>query len=176
LPNHFSSTDPRTVILAKYLCELVTEAIKVYEGRSDRLPAEVASPSDELCRKVLGSIHVCKNSGHFPIAHAVAEAAPKDRVSADSSPPACGPSADLDEDDDSDLEPIDSVDVACKSKIVYIRDFLEGLPELKTYDEVAAAFSALPAVTRNQESILRISVSAETFSDKFYSEKFKENI
>ncbi len=40
-----------------------------------------------------------------------------------------------DDDDDDDLAPIDSVDVPSKSGIVYIRDFMERLPAMKTYDE-----------------------------------------
>lgn len=59
-------------------------------------------------------------------------------------------SVDTDDDDDDDLTPIDTCDVPNKSRIVYIRDFLEQLPELKTYDETKAAFSALPPVIRHQ--------------------------
>ena len=55
-----------------------------------------------------------------------------------------------DDDDDDDLAPIDSVDVPNTSSIVYIRDFLEQLPELKTFDDTKSAFASLPAVVRHQ--------------------------
>ena len=56
----------------------------------------------------------------------------------------------VDEDDDSDLEPIDTLDVPSKSKVVYIRDFLEGLPQWKTFDDAKCGFESLPSVIRHQ--------------------------
>ena len=57
---------------------------------------------------------------------------------------------DTDDDDDDDLAPIDSVEIPNKSSIVYIRDFLEKLPDMKTFDETKTAFSSLPVVVRHQ--------------------------
>merc|ERR1712136_346072 len=37
-----------------------------------------------------------------------------------------------------------------KTKIVYIRDFLEKLPEIKTYDETATVLKTLPNVIQHQ--------------------------
>ena len=54
----------------------------------------------------------------------------------------------VDEDDESDLEPIDTLDAP--SGLVYIRDFLEGLVEMKTFDKTRAAFFALPTIVRHQ--------------------------
>ena len=54
------------------------------------------------------------------------------------------------DDDDDDLAPIDSVEVPNKSSIVYIRDFLEKLSDLKTFNETKSAFSSLPVVVRHQ--------------------------
>ena len=31
LPNHFSSTDHRSIQLAKFFCEILTESLKLYE-------------------------------------------------------------------------------------------------------------------------------------------------
>jgi len=65
LPNHFSSSDPRTVELAKFLCELITETMKLYEKRIGNVPDHVVRPSDNLCREVLGSFHKCKVTSRF---------------------------------------------------------------------------------------------------------------
>ena len=58
-----------------------------------------------------------------------------------------------DDDDDDDLKPIESMDVPDhdpKTKIVYIRDFLEKLPEIKTYDETTTVLKMLPNVIQHQ--------------------------
>jgi hypothetical protein len=65
LPNHFSSTNPRTVELAKFLCELITETMKVAEKRIENVPEHLKCPDDELCREILGSFHLCKTTSKF---------------------------------------------------------------------------------------------------------------
>ena len=68
LPNHFSSTDPRTVELAKFLCEFLTETIKLYEKRTDNVPEHLQRPDHELCQEVLGSFHLCSTTNQFWLA------------------------------------------------------------------------------------------------------------
>ncbi len=61
-----------------------------------------------------------------------------------------------DDEDDDDLAPIESNIPLSPNKPIYIRDFLEGLPESKTYDDTKGLFSELPRIVRNQVSSWKI--------------------
>ena len=43
----------------------ITETIKIYEGRSEKVPESIQNPEEELCLEIIGSFHLCKNSRHF---------------------------------------------------------------------------------------------------------------
>jgi hypothetical protein len=141
------------VTLAKFLCGLLLETIKVYDQRSEAVPEEIRRPPEELCQEVLGSFHECKASTQFWYSDIWKSRPNGADESAEFEPAEKGgkeTKEEIDEDDDSDLEPIDTLDVPSKSGLVYIRDFLEGLPEMKTFDETRAAFSALPTIVKHQ--------------------------
>jgi len=53
------------VILAKFICELITETLKLYEDRIQVVPDPIQHPTEELCQEVLGAFHSCKMSEHF---------------------------------------------------------------------------------------------------------------
>ena len=162
LPNHLNSTDFRTVSLAKMMCELITESLKFYTGLNK---GETLNESfihnylgDYLCKEILEGYEnaCCEAASKFWMS--------KYSVSnmSTSSINVLNKTADLaasevpidsDDDDDDDLKPIESMDAPNhddKTKIVYIRDFLEKLPELKTYDDTAMALKNLPNVIKHQ--------------------------
>lgn len=154
MPNHFSSTDPRTVILAKYICEFITETFKLSEGQIQQVPDEVKRPCEDLPREILAGFHLCKTTSQFWYAqvYKADQSEKAAQVNLVAEPSAAIPKEILDEDDDDDddLEAIDSLDPPASSKVIYIRDFLEGLPESKSYDETKTLFSALPTIIQHQ--------------------------
>lgn len=149
LPNHFNSTDPRTVQLAKFFCEIVTETLKLYEERISDISDELKCPEMELSRDLLTSCHTCDQSKHFWATHLTIEtekAAEEENLLKDLK---ITDNNDEDDDDD-DLEAIESLDALPQHNVTYIRDFLERLPELKTFDEMNGSLSSLPNVIRYQ--------------------------
>ena len=65
LPNHFSSTDHRSIQLAKFFCETLTESLKLYEKRSEGIPKTLCQPEEEINQQLLKCVHTCKRSQHF---------------------------------------------------------------------------------------------------------------
>lgn len=58
-----------------------------------------------------------------------------------------------DDDEDDDLKPIDSMDVPkkkTKATIYFLRQFVETLPELESYDEFRELFARLPMLIERQ--------------------------
>ena len=53
------------MILAKFVCELITETLKLYEDRSQVVPDSIQHPTEELCQEVLGAFHSCQKAEHF---------------------------------------------------------------------------------------------------------------
>ena len=54
------------------------------------------------------------------------------------------------DDDDSDLDPIESDMAPTKSDIKYLRHFLEKMPEMKQHSQVSSAFHDLPRIIKHQ--------------------------
>ena len=65
LPNHFSSTDHRSIQLAKFFCEIITESLKLYEKRSEGIPKTLCQPEEDINQQLLKCVHTCKRSQHF---------------------------------------------------------------------------------------------------------------
>lgn len=176
LPNHFNSTDPRTVVLAKFFFQLLTETIKYYENPEEEVCEELNHPEDEMCRLVLDSFHLCDKSEHFwyrppplqefrqmdigkegPI---MDDASGKNHVISD----------DEDDDDDSDLEPIDNLEADEQSKIKFLRNFLELFPEMDKYDDVSSALVVLPNIIRHQLALEHPDIGKELLDSVFFYE------
>ena len=162
LPNHLNSTDYRTISLAKMMCELITESLKFHTGSgtdetlNEKFIETLAE--NDLCQDVLMGYHkdCCKEASSFWMyKYSVSQInihCPGSSKMAKSSTEQEGNIVDSDDDED-DLQPIESMDVPDhdqKTKIVYIRDFLEKLPEIKTYDETATVLRNLPNVIKYQ--------------------------
>jgi len=62
LPNHFDTADGRTVELAHYLSQIVTETLK---DKEDGPAVELAAPKQELCRELLDSLRECEAAKDF---------------------------------------------------------------------------------------------------------------
>ena len=162
LPNHLNSTDYRTISLAKMMCELVTESLKVHTGNGtdeklDRKFIQSLS-ENEICQDVLMGYHkdCCKEASSFWMhKYSVSQTnvySPRSSKMAEHSTKPEDNLVDSDDDED-DLQPIESMDVPHhdhKTKIVYVRDFLEKLPEIKTYDETVTVLRTLPNVIKHQ--------------------------
>ena len=152
LPNHFNSADGRTVEMAKYLSEVLTETLKWYGNEAHQLPEHISRPPDEFCAELVrGSIHSCDRTQDFWMKPSNVIL----KVEQARSPPGDQDSKktqviDSDDDDSSDLEQIESLDPVKETKIKYLRNFLEDVPEMKGHEEVLQAFQALPNITRNQ--------------------------
>ena len=160
LPHHFSSTDHRSIQLAKYFCEVITETLKINEKRSDQMPVSIANPQEELCQQLLQSIpkheYTCNFWRNFP-----ARQEPKiEKNEARPSEKQLPEMANSDDDDD-DLEPIETLEAPTKCDISYIRDFIESLSEEKPYDERVAIFSTLPNIIRHQIKLEHPQVSRQ---------------
>ena len=163
LPNHLNSTDFRTITLAKMMCEIITESLKFCRGTENNQKLNEFSIKeyfdDQLCRKVLECYQgsCCKSAACFwmskYILSNVNSPLEQEKSRFETLNISSTISVDSDDDDDDDLEPIESMDVPEnneKTKIVYIRDYLEKLPELKTYDDNLSAFKALQPVIKHQ--------------------------
>ncbi len=158
LPNHFSSSDGRTVELAKTIGEILTETFKRISGEENvsDVPDGLLRPQNELCQQLLDLVHSGKASEDFwmnklpkeDLSVPVASSLSKVTINEDESKPSA--EVDSDDDDDSDLEPIESLEPPPESKVRYLRDFLEGLPEMKDHSDAERAFRELPAVARRQ--------------------------
>ena len=165
LPHHFSSTDHRSIQLAKFFCEVITETLKIYEKRSDgQMAASLADPQDEVCQQLLQCIpkhdftsNFWKN---FPVI-LEPKAVRKDKVESAKEAPEEANSDDDDDDDEDDLEPIETLEAPTKCDIAYIRDFIESLSEEKPYDERVAIFSALPNIIKHQIKLEHPQVSKQ---------------
>ena len=164
LPNHLNSTDFRTISLAKMICELITKSLKFYIGNSadERLDEHFfqSLTDNDLCKEVLtGYIKDCCPGvanfwmNKYCLTKSNAQTPTNSSNIPNHSKASNENQIDSDDDDDDDLTPIESMDVPDndpKTKIVYIRDFLEKLPEIKTYDETATVLKILPNVIRYQ--------------------------
>ena len=148
LPNHFNSSDGRTINLAKFFSQLITDTINFYE-KNTALPSETQYPDDALCQEVLSCFIECKETKHFWYKPLPVEEIKKMNITATENNSYRKESEDSDDDDD-DLEPIDDLEPPKENKIKYIRNFLEDLPVMKTHDEVMAAFNVLPSIIKNQ--------------------------
>ncbi len=151
LPNHFNSSDGRTVELAKYLSEIVMETLRHYKEDDHPLPENLLRPEASICQELLSCLHDCERTKSFWIKP------PRELVAVGQSPPSIpsvardrGTHDVVDSDDDSDLEPVESLDPPVDSKIKYLRNFLEDVPGMKEHAEVLEAFQALPRIARRQ--------------------------
>ncbi len=168
LPNHFDSSDGRTVVLAKLFSELVTGTLRRMTNPKETSDS-VVMPEEEICHELLLCIHECDRSemnAFLPPISSTKEAA-------------VGPGAGLDNeeaagiqdsDDDSDLEPIESLSAPKDTKVKYVRDFLEGLPDMKTHSEVVDAFETLPTIVRHQLKLEHEDVAKEVLDNVFFWE------
>ena len=177
LPNHFNSTDPRTVILAKFFFQLLTETMKHYENPGEEICDELAHPEDEMCRLVLDSFHLCDKSEHFwhrppPVEQLrrmdlgteeikLADTRGKNHVVSDDED---------DDDDDSDLESIDTLAADHESRIKFLRNFLELFPEMEKYDDVASALEVLSPIIRHQLGLEHPDIGKELLDCVFFYE------
>lgn len=146
LPNHFSSTDPRSITLAKFFCELLTESLKVYEKRSEEIPTSLIWPQEEINQQLLQSVHNCPAAQHFCQNFKIGSKKPDQEKPVEKDLK----SVQDDDDDDSDFEPIETLEAPLKTNVAYIRDFIETLSEDKPYEERLAIFNALPNVVKHQ--------------------------
>jgi len=154
LPNHFSSTDHRSIQLAKFFCEILTESLKLYEKRNEEIPQTLRQPEDEINQQLLKSVPNCKKSKHFwqnfkleklnlkviLAAKDISKFKVEKEVIEEND----------DDDDDDDLEAIETLEPPIKCSVPYIRDFIETLSEDKPYEERLAIFSSLPTVVKHQ--------------------------
>ncbi len=167
LPNHFNSSDGRTVELAKYLSEIITESLKVFANGSHKPPEDLRRPPSQLCSELLQCIHECDRSKEFWL-KPCKEVIPVVNLKQDKTD---APKVQIDSDDSSsDLEPIEALEPPTESKIKYIRNFLELLPEMKERDDVAAAFDALPNIVRHQLKHEHVSVGNQLIDVAFFWE------
>ena len=158
LPNHFTSTDHRSIQLAKYFCEIVTETLKAYDKKEasgleeSGLPMTLVRPEEEVNRKMVQSVHhQCRNALAFWCMFGKEEEAEVitkvDKTDKDTNVQDDGID---DDDDDDDLDPIETLDAPTKCQIAYIRDFIDVLKEDKPYDEKLSLFQSLPNVVLHQ--------------------------
>lgn len=164
LPNHLNSSDFRTVSLAKLICEMVTESLKFYAGsdKGDNLNDKFLHSymDDDLCRQVLEGYQkdCCDAANNFwmskyTIPVQIEEQEPINKAKGSTFKSSEDKIDSDDDEDDDDLKPIETLDVPPQNettKIVYVRDFLEKLPEFKTYDEMSEALKTLPNIIKHQ--------------------------
>jgi len=153
LPNHFTSTDHRSIQLAKYFCEIVTETLKAYdkkESSSSVLPMTLVKPEEEVNRQMLQRVRCqCHNALAFWSMFGKekeTDVVTKVKVKEDKGTNVL----DDDDDDDDDLDPIETLDAPTKCQIAYIRDFVDVLNEDKPYEEKLDLFQSLPNVVLHQ--------------------------
>ncbi len=155
LPNHFSSSDHRSIQLAKFFCELLTESLKLYEKRIDVIPHTLCNPAEDINHQLLTQgVHKCDNSETFWRNFQLGQLSPTFKESPKAPAVSTNDVEDDDDDeDDDDFEPIETLDAPVLCKVAYIRDFLESFAEEKPYDEWMAIFAALPNIARHQVSL-----------------------
>ena len=152
LPNHFTSTDHRSIQLAKYFCEIVTETLKAYDKKesSSVLPMTLVKPEEEVNSQMLQRVRCqCHNALAFWSMFGKEEetdVVTKVKVKEDKDTNVL----DDDDDDDDDLDPIETLDAPTKCQIAYIRDFVDVLNEDKPYEEKLDLFQSLPNVVLHQ--------------------------
>ena len=158
LPNHFSSTDPRSIQLAKFFCEVITESLKCHEKRSEGIPQAIYQPDHEINQDLLRCLHNCKISSvfwtnfhldEFQMESTIASVG-KMKIVRDDTMNLKAKDDDDDDDDDDDLEPIETLDAPVKCEIAYVRDFIEKFHEQKTFDEVNSTLCHLPNIVKFQ--------------------------
>ncbi len=173
-PNHFNSSDPRTVVLAQFLCRLVTDSLSHFDNpEENKIDDEVQTPNDELCRDVLDSFHLCGNSKHFwhrPVPVEKMEELKLEPLPADTMPLDAKRQISDDDDDDSDLEPIESLDAPVENNIKFLRNFLEKFPELEKYDEVKSALITLPNLIQHQLGLEHEDIGREVLESVYFFE------
>ena len=175
LPNHFNSTDPRTVVLAKFFFQLLTETIRHFENPKEKVSDELSFPQDEICRLVLDSFHSCDKSEHFwykppPLQELRRMNINKEGSKMDETSGKNHVNDDEDDDDDSDLEPIDDLEAEKQSKIKFLRNFLELFPEMDKYDDVSSALVVLPNIIRHQLALEHPEIGKELLDSVFFYE------
>lgn len=149
LPNHFSSSDHRSIQLAKYFCEILTESLKLYEKRSESIPTTLSGPEEFINQQLLQSCHKCPTAMHFWTnfhLEKMKKGSQEDHQKSTKLPNVIQ----SDEEDDDDLEPIETLEAPIKMNVAYIRDFIETLSEDKPYDERLATFQTLPNIVKHQ--------------------------
>ena len=165
LPNHYNSTDPRTVTLAKFFSQILTESIKKFADPNHELSEDALRTEDDLCVETLEAIHDCSKTKTFPVANVKVNANKMERMDLNEGQEEKKESElcrDSDDDsDDDDLKPIESMDVPMASKIRYLRDFLEKFPEMEAHSEVKSSFLAVPSVIKNQLALEHPSMGEE---------------
>ena len=166
LPNHFNSSDGRTVILAKYFSELITETLNHYGKKDHPIPDQIASPDDPLCRELLHCFHRCETSTGFWYQASLNEKMTYLHLKSESIENKEKDDFDSD-DDDSDLEPIESLEPPAEKKIKYIRQFLEQAPETKEHKELVKMFSGISDVIRHQLALDHADVGRQLLSYTF---------
>ena len=71
------------------------------------------------------------------------------------------------DDDDDDLEACESNEAPSAVKIHYVRDYLDQIGDLKTYDEVESALSAMPAILQHQLRLEHVQVAKDVLDAMF---------
>jgi hypothetical protein len=165
LPNHFNSTDPRTVNLAKFFSQLITDTMKHYQDKEEQIDEEVKNPEEELCRQVLDAFHLCGKTDHFWY-RPPAPVQQMEDLKLETKPEQSTLDFNSD-DDDSDLEPIDTLDAPSENNIKFLRHFLEQFPEIEKFEETRSALSALPGVIRHQLALEHPEIGKEILESVF---------
>jgi len=189
LPNHFNSTDYRTVKLAQMICDLLTETLKHLEAKLKGAPVDEKDPDrpmfkvasyldDGLCYEVIRQYcNCCERAKSFWMGDGITKSL-KDLEST-----TCNETkglaksthnlridnsaSDVDSDDDDDLEAIESLEAppSAAQRVTYVRDFLDG--EFKTYDDMENALRSLPQVIRHQLPLEHEELSLQVLEKMF---------
>jgi len=178
LPNHFNSTDYRTVKLARMICELMNETFIFHEKNPEKEAKFDASDfiNDRFCMELLSQFSLCcsltekfwlrekiESLTHHPSTQKATKSGDSNSKTI-SSEEKVEP-VDSDDDDDDDLEPIESIEAPSKVKLTYVRDYLDG--EFKTYDEMESALKALPNVLQHQLKLEHVQVAKDILDSVF---------
>ena len=178
LPNHFNSVDFRTVGLAKFLCEILTESLQRYSKTSNEKSDFNLNEyvSDDLpCGVLRTFVSCCSITDKFWLKEQISASLSFESITTLSlkSPKESVQGKDCvdSDDDDDDLEPIESNHIdhnpEIKVTINYIRDFLDNREDIKTYEEVEHALKRLPLIINNQLKFEHPSLSKEILDSMF---------
>ena len=147
LPNHFNSTDGRIVQLAKFFSEVVTETMKRFKDAEHVINVDIGD--FELGLEALKAVHECDKTKTFPFQAPLRKSF--DKMTLDEDVKRAEVAENDSDDDESDLEPIETMDVAKKaSSVTYLRHFLEKFVEMENFDDVKDAFCAVPGLVKHQ--------------------------